>query len=154
MHKKYFCFLFLIALFSFSGKQNENIYISMTFLGDPTKPFPSILLYVPGSNTSSIENRHIKKIEISSCQFLEIKRLTEMNLDVLHDTILKNPYQIVYINNEETTIFRTKCLSRIKQVFELLSLKFSKGPPALNVQDALKTLLLIFRSKDEIDRIY
>ena len=130
------------------------MYISMTFLGDPTKPFPSILLYVPGSNTSSIENRHIKKIEISSCQFLEIKRLTEMNLDVLHDTILKNPYQIVYINNEETTIFRTKCLSRIKQVFELLSLKFSKGPPALNVQDALKTLLLIFRSKDEIDRIY
>jgi hypothetical protein len=111
-------------------------------------------LYVPGSNISSIENRHIKKIEISSCQFLEIKRLTEMNLDVLHDTILKNPYQIVYINNEETTILRTKCLSRIKQVFELLNLKFSVGPPALNVQDALKTLLLIFRSKNEIDRIY
>jgi len=154
MYKKYFYFLFLIALFSFSGKQNENMYISMTFLGDPTKPFPSILLYVPGSNISSIENRHIKKIEISSCQFLEIKRLTEMNFDVLHDTILKDPYQIVYINNEETTIFRTKRLSRIKHVFELLNLKFSKGPPALNVQDALKTLLLMFRSKNEIDRIY
>lgn len=128
----------------FSGKRS----ISVMYLGDQSKPYYLIYLYLPGHREDVENNFLIRKFEIDENQFDSIEMATEDSLNISLDTTLAGPYIFSFDYKETTKKFSTFNLDHVKKIFQVILKNFNSD---LEKQKKIQRLTdhLLFRLKSD-----
>jgi len=118
MKTKIFSFILplFIVIFFQAKKNSEQGIIRLMYTGDYSKPYPVVILRLPGTlDTVDIDTWKLE-FEIAEIGFEQIKKATEEK-KIYTDSVLSSPYRIEIYTNGETSIFLTPYLRRIRTIF-------------------------------------
>ena|SRR5260221_11095276 len=92
--------------------------IRLMYTGDYSKPYPVVILHLPGIiDTAKIDAWKLE-YEINETGFEEIRKSVEQRSIIPMDGMLLASYRIEVCTNGETWILLTQYLSRIRQIFD------------------------------------
>jgi hypothetical protein len=135
--------LFAIFLFSF-GNHPPGKYIRLIYNGEQLKQYPRILLYVEGSIDPSEDSISTHFVKLSKESFAKITKEIALMRDIKPDSMfLKgNNYSFRIFDNEETTIFLTPYLARVRQIFDMIMAELKTSDEETRVKHELQNVLI------------
>lgn len=121
------------------------------YSGDQSKPYPRILLYIPGSLEPLTDSIYTHKLEITKNAFENIRQSIEERKFMDSDSVLLSSfvYQFMISNNGETTIFLTPYLHRIRQIFYTISDQLKSTNDEMRMKRQLESIMkrLVYDNK-------
>lgn len=132
----FFPFLFIYLP---STKQDKR-YVELKYAGEPSKPYPEITFYLPGSIDTVYDNFYIYKFEVTKNQLDSIELICEKS--ILHTTpdILSDLFLITIFRNEKKKSLVTRDKNGLKEMFDGISRQFKNCANEKSVKDALINL--------------
>jgi hypothetical protein len=155
MRLLFILFFFSLSLNCLSQKKyiNEG-YVYLQYNGETSKPYPRILFYLPNSNTASYDTIATHRIEITEAVFKACKVAVEIKENLIKDSTLLygNNYEFLVSDNEETTIFLTPYLSRIRHIINAMSRELGKSEAENRIKAELENVLIRIKYDNKLDK--
>lgn len=109
----------IITLFtSFKNSTSEVGWIRFQYLGDISKPFPIIILYINNSIDTTYENFFTHKIKISPTEFNNIQEAIKKIKLKSEESILQDSFAVAIKRADVLEIFKTKSILETKRIFD------------------------------------
>lgn len=114
-----------IFVLSTSFIETEKGYVQIKYFGEPSKPYPVIQFFLPGSIDTTYEKYPVHKFPVNQSQFDSIVMISKENIRNSAVDILPDLVEITVDKNGQREFFVTRDKNEIRKAFDRISKQFN-----------------------------